>query len=248
MAHEFLIVPRFAVDRQKIVAVVEHDRPASHHRPFFEGEHVGIGPGFGPVVRDLELDPRIRPGRSVTVHVKQPNDSVGRLPHDAISVSAERRVRDDDRGRPLGRPFREPRAANPRIVAVLSRPPVIDEVEIAVGQLGDRHGMLIGVGEIPAENAFDPNPSVSRGASTSVKHCAATAAHPIHADSIQASPYPRPIRTDSCRLPGVQRPLQAAINNCRIQAEPFIVSLSKRRCTFRSRRGNRCALSGGSVH
>ena len=68
------------VDGQEVVAVGEHDRAVADHHARLVGEHRGVGPGLGAVARDLELDPRGRPGLAVADDVEEPDEAVGRLP------------------------------------------------------------------------------------------------------------------------------------------------------------------------
>ena len=148
---------RLAVDGEQIVAVVEGDRPGADHRAFLEGEHVRVGPGVGPVARNLVLDPRVGPGRPVGHDIKQPDETVRRLPDDAVAVGAERRVGNHNGPRPVIGAFHEPRTADPRILAVFARAAVIDEVQVAIGQFGEADRMLIRIGQLRPKDPFVTN-------------------------------------------------------------------------------------------
>ena len=90
------------VDRQQVVAVVQHDGPVAHHHALALVQHEGIGPCHGVVARDLGLDAGGGPRRAVADDVEEPHHAVGRLPDHAVAERSERVARDDLRRRPRG--------------------------------------------------------------------------------------------------------------------------------------------------
>ena len=116
------IVAGLVIDRQQVVAVIEDDRPAADHVPLVEREDRGVRPGLGVVARDLELNPRRRPGVAVPDDVKQPDDAIGGFPDDAVADRAERVV--GDRlwaASSCVSPFLQPRAEDRRIDRIFAR-------------------------------------------------------------------------------------------------------------------------------
>ena len=83
------IVAGLVIDRQQVIAVIEHDWPAADHVPLVEREDRGIGPRLGMVARDLELKPRRRPGVAVPDDIKQPDEAIGGFPDDAVADRTE---------------------------------------------------------------------------------------------------------------------------------------------------------------
>ncbi len=55
------------------------------------------------------------------------------------------------------RALHEPRTADPRILAVLGGAAVVDEIQVAVGQLGKADRMLVCIRELGPKDAFVTN-------------------------------------------------------------------------------------------
>ena len=140
------VAPGLLVGGEEIRAVAEDDRPVADHHPLFEREHRRIRPRLGVVARDLELDPRGRPRLAVADDIEEPDEAVGSRPDHAVADRPERVVRDRFRGRPGEPAPLQPGTEDRGIPGVLPRAAVIDEIEVAVAQLGHARRMLVGSG------------------------------------------------------------------------------------------------------
>ncbi len=104
----------------------------------------------------LTLNPRRRPRLAESNDVEEPDNAVGCLPDDAVADRAERVVRDRLGRRPLrlARFSREPKTAVS--VGILALAAVIDEIQVAIVQLGHAGRVLVRAGrDLGAENAGD---------------------------------------------------------------------------------------------
>src|SRR5262249_31380159 len=82
------------------------------------------------------------------------HDSIRRLPNDAVAFRPFRPRRDKLRFRPARFTLAFTAAIDCRIAPILPRSTVVDQIQIAVGQFGNRRRMLILPGYLGTENAL----------------------------------------------------------------------------------------------
>src|SRR6267143_6013228 len=106
---------------------------------------------------NLGVDAGRGPSGSVPRDIKEPNDPIRSLPDDRVSIPVKGRVRNGVRRLPCRFTGLLPRAKDGSVILVLTCAAVVNEVKIAVVQLGDGGRMLVPSRHLRAEDLLNVN-------------------------------------------------------------------------------------------
>src|SRR5262249_52206735 len=113
-------------------------------------------PGLGIVARHFHLHARGRPGISEPNDIKEPDNAVRRLPDHGVADRTERVVGNWFGIAPLGFTLLETRSEYSRFDRILPCTSVVNQIKVAVLQLGHTGGVLVRTGwNLWAEDAPD---------------------------------------------------------------------------------------------